>query len=62
MLRKVLLGGALFGGLIGTSEKESKCCGIVGMVMKTPITKEQQAKMDKASYRYSLEEFLCEGV
>jgi glucosamine 6-phosphate synthetase-like amidotransferase/phosphosugar isomerase protein len=32
------------------------------MVMKTPINKEQQAKMDKKHYRYSLEEFLCEGV
>lgn len=32
------------------------------MVMKAPITKEQQAKMSKDHYRYSLEEFLCEGV
>lgn len=30
--------------------------------MKNPITKDQQAKMDKKKYRYSLEEFLCEGV
>lgn len=32
------------------------------MVMKNPVTKEQQAKMDKKNYRYTLEEFLCEGV
>lgn len=56
------MGGMLCGGLLGSEEGDSKCCGIVGMVMKTPITKEQQAKMSKATYRYSLEEFLCEGV
>ena len=62
MLRKFLLGSAVCGGLWGSSERERQCCGIVGMVMKAPITREQQAKMDKNRYRYTLEEFLCEGV
>jgi hypothetical protein len=62
VLRKLLLGGTLCGSLWGSGEGESKCCGIVGMVMKAPITREQQAKMDKKHYRYTLEEFLCEGV
>jgi glucosamine 6-phosphate synthetase-like amidotransferase/phosphosugar isomerase protein len=62
MIKKLFTAAALFGLSSLPEKKEVKCCGIVGMVMKTPITKEQQAKMDQKHYRFSLEEFLCEGI
>lgn len=38
MFRRLLMGGLLCGGLLA-EEEDKQCCGIVGMVMKAPITK-----------------------
>jgi len=53
MIRK-FLSAAILSSALASQEEKVDCCGIVGMVMKEPISKEQQLKMEKDKIRYSL--------
>ena len=57
MIRRVLLGGAVLGWW-AQQRPYPECCGVVGVVMREPVSKEKKEK----SRRYTTEEFLCEGI
>jgi hypothetical protein len=62
MFRKLLLGSSLTAAYLLAGNKEPECCGIVGIVMKEPSPKILETTENSSNRRYTLEEFLCEGV
>jgi glucosamine--fructose-6-phosphate aminotransferase (isomerizing) len=62
MIRKLVLGSSLTAAYLLSGRKEPECCGIVGIVMKEATSKIPETTENSHNRRYTLEEFLCEGV